>query len=121
MITDTNRLARAREFISRNEDLRQTCIELAMSDWFAEQFATFAEREVKAAVEAEWILVSERLPEKEDGYLVSHFFGSEEMVSESYWNMTQNRFEDPSENYKSMPDVIAWRPMPQPYHPKEKQ
>ena len=75
--------------------------------------------ELKERVNGGWILVEERLPKAGEHVLVSFrsagFLPATAIISENgRWSMLQGAkgFNDVTE------DVIAWRPLPELYHPK---
>lgn len=55
-----------------------------------------------------WIPVSERLPEKEELYLVSVKNDHERRYSKTCWFHSKN-------NWFARQDIIAWMPLPEPY------
>lgn len=76
--------------------------------------------ELKGRVNGGWIPVEERLPEAGEHVLVSFrsagFLPATAIISENgRWSMLQGAkgFNDVTEN------VIAWRPLPEPYRPKK--
>ena len=76
--------------------------------------------ELKERVNGGWIPVEERLPKAGEHVLVSFrsagFLPATAIISENgRWNMLQGAkgFNDVTE------DVIAWRPLPEPYRPKK--
>jgi len=109
-MTDTNRLARAREFLEQRFRMQEpypTQIAQIMQD--------FAEREVKAAVE--WTPVEEGLPEGENyprvEATIRNRYG-EVFVGIAYW--LNGIWDAEIQGQK----VLAWRYVT-PYQPKEEQ
>lgn len=70
------------------------------------------------SAEPEWIPVSERLPERDDRYLITTFgiFKREyvEMAGFNTASKTWTQY-DLEYGYVQVDDVIAWMPMPEPY------
>ena len=67
-----------------------------------------------------WIPVSEALPKEKAEYNVSikGDYGLPPYVDACYWNDNDNVFEDWNgyyEDYIPVSNVIAWRPLPEPY------
>lgn len=56
--------------------------------------------------QGEWILVSERLPEEDNDYIITYKSFGENVVSKSWFN-TRVGF--------AIDNVIAWQPLPEPY------
>ena len=56
--------------------------------------------------QGEWILVSERLPEEDNDYIITYKSFEENVVSKSWFN-TRVGF--------AIDNVIAWQPLPEPY------
>lgn len=54
-----------------------------------------------------WIPVTERLPEKDGEYLTSTMYGQ---VFCDFWY---------NDHFDRTETVIAWMPLPEPYHPEE--
>ncbi len=86
---------------------------------------------LKAAIEAlekqerdRWIPVSEALPKEKAEYNVTikGEYGLPPYVDACYWNDNDNVFEDWNgyyEDYIPVSNVIAWRPLPEPYKEDE--
>lgn len=73
---------------------------------------------LKAAIEAlekqeqdRWIPVTERLPEKEGCYLVTIKYDHERRYSKTAWYS--------GDGWITRQDIIAWRPLPEPYTEEE--
>ena len=58
-----------------------------------------------------WTPVTERLPEKEGCYLVTIKYDHERRYSKTAWYS--------GDGWVARPDIIAWRPLPEPYTEEE--
>lgn len=63
-----------------------------------------------------WIPVEERLPEESGTYIINALNGERNIVTFAKWQNRYKRFD--MTGARSYWKVIAWRPLPEPYHPE---
>lgn len=63
-----------------------------------------------------WIPVEERLPEEAGTYIVNALNGERSIVTFAKWKNRYKRFD--MTGARAYWRVIAWRPLPEPYHPE---
>lgn len=74
-----------------------------------------------SGAEERWILVEERLPEEETRVLCQFDNGDIELLWQDWENAPETlRYISDMETWADK-TVIAWQPLPEPYHPKEKE
>ena len=63
-----------------------------------------------------WISVEERLPEEGGTYIITVKDGEREIISFAKWQNRYKHFDMTGK--RAYWRVIAWRPLPEPYHPE---
>lgn len=64
-----------------------------------------------------WIPVEERLPEEGGTYIITAKDGEREIISFAKWQNRYKHFDMTGK--RAYWRVIAWRPLPEPYHPEQ--
>ena len=116
------------ETIMRVYDIRPTTAELIMD--IAELVDRVAKMEYSigrkdsAQPEQRWILCSERLPEKDDLYLVTHIdYENDYLIALGFYELVDNKWYDLEKSDEELEeiDVVAWMPLPEPYREGDKE
>ena len=71
---------------------------------------------IRKHMDAGWIPVEERLPEEAGTYIINALTGERNIVTFAKWQNRYKRFD--MTGARTYWKIIAWRPLPEPYHPE---
>ena len=112
-------------YVNRQEvvnTITNTCFWLSADNWseLMKCISSIPPVSIDIPIKSEWVSVDDMLPKEDVRVLVCNKHGDME-VSTGWNGVTEKKWHWDADGYYGFGDVVAWRPLPEPYKMKEEE